>query len=191
MNSIYIHLQLDFQLFRDPLVEDNPLEANHERLRVRDESLSLAVGRLLSARAIQALDSSVGEECVKACIQGDWGALLRLGRDRDRNEQELLLLPIILDCVASHALESLLELEGKHVLRILPRACFLLAKEHPLEEMSEVLSAVLLLASLELLVSFPDEAFEDCGSDTVLVELVFLLLFLGFFRDYLLRDLLL
>ena len=41
--------------------------------------------------------------------------------------------------------------------------------------MGEILSSILLLASAELLMTFPDQCFEDSRSDTVLIELIFLL----------------
>ena len=56
------------------------------------------------------------------------------------------------------------------------RLLLLLIKEELFEKVGEVLASVLLLAGLELLVALADKSLKDGGADTILVELVSLLL---------------
>lgn len=88
----------------------------------------------------------------------------------------MLLNFIVLDSLALLALQPLLELKVKSVCRVLIRFLLFFIDEEFLKQMREVLSCVLLLSSAKLLMTLAKKCLEDCWSDTILVELILLLL---------------
>ena len=92
--------------------------------------------------------------------------------------QGLILDTVVLDSIASLALQALLKLKTEGILRICPCLFLLLVEEELLKQVREVLPCVLLLPCLELLVPLSNQRLEDRRSNSILIELILLLLLL-------------
>lgn len=142
--------------------------------RVREESSALDEVLVLGTLgAVDAIDHLISQPRLKAGLKGDRGTLLGAGGTRSLDHEIGVLLSVVPDTLATGALESLFNFKFKHFRGALAGLGNLLSLLHLIQEVSKVLTGVLLLSGLELFMVFANESLEQLRSDSFLVEFVF------------------
>ena len=105
-------------------------------------------------------------------LKFNWMTGWTLGSDWSGKYHHLLPLCLIADGVTLHTLNAGLLVKCEQITGVLSSLCLCLAFMHPIKQVAEVFSSVLLLTSLEVWVALPDKVLEHLRSNSILVIFV-------------------
>ena len=133
--SLMVGLKGNIKLLWDPLVEDDPLEANsegpwvrNEAFPVRDISLCVALG------ALESFYDLIGKSGLEARIQSHGSTSLCTRGHRNRQKEALVSHAIVLDHLAALTLQPLLKLVRERIGWINSCIALLLAQKKLLKD---------------------------------------------------------